>query len=207
MIRRLEEGTEEEPLLTLRDGDLEDFPFPWTWDPAEQVLELQPGLPMPSAQYTANLTARFLGRRARIHGLGRDFSTSFTVGPDVYAPVLLGIRPGEGALDVRRNSPIVVTFNESLDFNSVVLGESVHVENLSVDPPAPLPGTVFLDRDGFDLVFRPDPGVGLPAASIVGLRLLGVGNPNYVRDAVGNGLAGDPDDGDQLRFHFSTREK
>jgi hypothetical protein len=201
-IRRLAEGTEEDPLLTLRDQDLADVPFAWTYDPIGRILEMQPGLPLPGGQYAVSLGARALGRRPVVRGRIRDFATSFTVGPDTYAPLLLRTRPSHQSLDARRTAPVVATFNESLDPGSVVLGETVIVENLSVQPPIPIPGTITLDRDGFDMVFRA--AGALPAASIVGVRLLGVGNPNRVTDAVGNGLEGDPEDGNQVRFHFST---
>jgi hypothetical protein len=204
-IAELEEGTPEVPLLSLRDQDGEDVPFDWTHDPDEDRLVLQTSLPLAPAQYGIELSARFLGRRERALGRGRGFSSSFTVGPDLYPPVLLAVRPGEGALDVCRRTPIVLRFNESLDPASVVLAGTVHVEEISVQPPRPIPGTVFLDREGFDLVFRPDPRHGLPAAAMVGVRLLGVGNPDHVRDAAGNGLVGDPEDGNQLRAFFSTR--
>jgi hypothetical protein len=89
----------------------------------------------------------------------------------------------------------------------VIYGQTVFIEDGGVNPPVPVNGTLALKRDGFDMVFTPDPCVGFPPATTIVVRLLGVGGGNitWIKDRVGNGMAGDPSNANQLQFQFNTR--
>ncbi len=119
----------------------------------------------------------------------KDFSSSWTVGPDIYPPVVRNTSPAQGQNDVAPFTPTVVTFNESLDPSSVVLGQTVFVLDGGTNPPANINGTLQLERDGFDLVFYPDQCVGYPPSTTVVVRMLGLGNISAIKDRVGNSLA------------------
>jgi hypothetical protein len=136
-----------------------------------------------------------------------DFSTSWTVGPDVYSPVIRNTSPAANQKDTPLFTPIVITFNESLDPASVVLGQTVFVQDGGTNPPTQLNGTLQLKRNGFDMVFFPDPCVGMPSSTTIVVRLLGAGNTSFVRDRVNppNGLVGDPTNNNEYSFQFNTK--
>jgi hypothetical protein len=154
-------------------------------------LVIHPTLPLPEGQYTLTLWKGLLGKPGILDGLIGDFRTSFTVGPDVYPPVIQLTEPAANQTEVPRFTPVVVSFNESLDPASVVLGKTVFVEDAGAEPPRPVEGTLLLREGGFDLVFAPDPCFGLPPGTAVRVRLLGAGNGQAVADRKGNALPWD----------------
>lgn len=157
-------------------------------------------------QYTLTVS-RFVGTKSgRLLNAGlEDFSASWTVGPDIYNPVIRNTSPAANQSETPLFTPIVVTFNESLDPSSVVLGQTVFVQDGGTNPPTQLNGTLLLKRDGFDLVFQPDPCTGMPPATTVVVRMLGAGNTSFIKDRVGNGLVGDPANSNEVQFQFNTK--
>lgn len=161
---------------------------------------------LPPAQYTVTVgkfVSSVSGKQLN-QGI-EDFSSSWTVGPDVYPPVVRNTSPAALQSDTPLFTPVVVTFNESLDASTVVLGQTVFVQDGGTNPPTQLNGTLKLKRDGFDLVFVPDPCVGMPPSTTVVVRLLGAGNTSFIRDRVGNGLIGDPANNNEFSFQFNTK--
>jgi hypothetical protein len=158
------------------------------------------------AQYTVTLS-KFVktGAGSLLNAGLEDFSASWTVGPDSYNPVVRNTTPASNQNDAPLFNPIVITFNESLDSSSVVLGQTVFVQDGGTNPPTQLSGTLGLRRNGFDLVFVPDPCVGLPPSTTVVVRMLGAGNTTFIRDLVGNPLVGDPANNNELVLQFNTK--
>jgi hypothetical protein len=134
-----------------------------------------------------------------------DFSASWTVGPDIYNPVIRNTSPAPNQSDTPIYTPIVVTFNESLDPASVVLGQTVFIQDGGTNPPTQLLGTLQLKRDGFDMVFTPDPCTGMPPSTTIVVRMLGAGNTSFLKDRVGNALVGDPNNANEVQFQFNTK--
>jgi hypothetical protein len=161
---------------------------------------------LPSAQYTATISKYVTTADGKQLNNGiEDFSASWTVGPDVYSPVVRNISPAQNQKDTPLYTPIVVTWNESLDPTTVVLGQTVFIQDGGTNPPTQLNGTLSLMRNGFDLVFTPDPCVGMPPATTVVVRLLGAGNTSFIKDRVGNGLVGDPTNSNEVQYQFNTK--
>ena len=158
------------------------------------------------AQYTLTIS-RFVSTSAgrQLNQGVQDFSTSWCVGPDVYPPVVRNVSPAALQKDTPLFAPIVITFNESIEPVSVVYGQTVFVQDGGTNPPTALNGTLQLQRNGFDLVFTPDPCTGMPPSTTVVVRLAGVGNTSYIRDKVGNGLVGDPANNNEYSFQFDTK--
>lgn len=163
---------------------------------------------MSANQYTLTVS-RFVGTKSgRLLNAGlEDFSASWCVGPDIYSPVIRNTSPAPNQNETPLFTPIVITFNESLNPASVVLGQTVFVQDGGTNPPTQLNGTLQLKRDGFDLVFTPDPCVGMPPSTTVVVRLLGAGNTSFIRDlaGTGNGLVGDPANSNEVQFQFNTK--
>jgi hypothetical protein len=184
-------------------------------DPVTRTFEFTPyGGSLTAAQYTATFSKFVAASTGDQLNLGQeDFSTSWTVGPDIYPPVIRNSSPSPLLSDVALYQPVVVTFNESLDPASVVLGQTVIVEDGGTNPPTALLGTLRLDRGGFDIVFTPDPCAGMPPATTIVFRMLafdttGTLNPPHasvVRDLVGNQLQGDTATPGEVAFQFNTR--
>jgi len=176
-------------------------------DKATRSVTFTPaGGSLPPAQYTVTMSkfVSSVGGKLLNNGV-EDFSSSWTVGPDVYPPVVRNISPANNQNDVPIFTPIVVTFNESLEPASVILGQTVFVQDGGTNPPTQLSGTLLLKRGGFDLVFVPDPCVGLPPSTTVVLRMLGANNVSFIRDRVGNALVGDPNNSNEVQYQFNTK--
>ena len=175
-------------------------------DPATRTFTFTPaGGSLPPAQYTVTMSKFVSSTAGKLLNNGlEDFSSSWTVGPDVYPPVVRNVSPANNQSDVPLFTPIVVTFNESLDAASVVLGQTVFVQDGGTNPPTQLGGTLALKRNGFDIVFTPDPCVGLPPATTVVFRMLGANNVSFIRDLVGNPLVGDIVT-NEVQFQFNTK--
>lgn len=170
----------------------------FTFTPAGGIL--------PPNQYTVTISKFVSTKSGRLVNAGvEDFSASWTVGPDTYNPVIRNTSPAANQNETPLFTPIVVTFNESLDPASVVLGQTVFVQDGGTNPPTQLNGTLQLKRDGFDLVFIPDPCTGMPPSTTVVVRMLGGGNTSFIRDKVGNSLVGDPANSNEVQFQFNTK--
>jgi len=192
---RYQYGMERTSAVSLLRHDFAAVPHEVRYRPGAGFLTVAPGLPLADGQYTLALESRLLGKPGP---LDVDFRTSFTVGPDVYPPRILSTEPAANQAVVPPFARIRVAFNESLDPATLVLGETVLVEDVGVDPPRPIGGVVVLRGDDFVLEFVPDPCIGYPPATTVRLRVLGGSHEAAVRDVVGNALE------DDLLLGFAT---
>lgn len=159
-----------------------------------------------NGQYTLNLKRSIRNRRGRLLNKGeRDFTTTFSVGTDRYPPVLRKISPINGQQNIGLNQRIVATFNEPVDPSSII--STITVQDASTNPPTLIPalggGTgITLERNGFDVVFTPDPCFGYPPRSSIQMIIQGrivptPANPNptqpaAVTDVFGNLFERDP---------------
>ncbi len=192
LLEALLVGDRDGPYLRFFDASLVAVRGSATWDPLSFSLLFTPSPgAMPPGQYTLVLSRRLLfGRHLRLNWGVEDFTSSWTVGPDAYPPRLLGTSPARNQVGGPRFADIVLSFNESLDPVTVLQGQTVEVEDASYDPPRPIPGALLLKRDGFDVVFRPDPCVGFPPATTVRVRLGAAGGLGPIRDRKGNAFEG-----------------
>jgi hypothetical protein len=137
-----------------------------------------------NGQYTLNIKSSVRSRAGKLLNFGqRDFTTTFSVGTDVYAPVMRKISPIHNQQNIGLNQKIVVTFNEPIDVASLL--STITVNDVSTNPPTPILGAqggtgVTLDRNGFDVVFTPDPCFGYPPKSTIQFQMQGrpVADPN-----------------------------
>ncbi len=136
---------------------------------------LSPATPvLPQGQYTLNIKSSVRNTRGRLLNEGAsDFTTSFTVGTDVYPPVLRKISPINGQSGIGLFQSVTATFNEPIDFASAVA--SVIVQDATTSPPTPIAGTYSLRRSGFDIEFKPDPCFGYPPKTTIQFVIQGVG--------------------------------
>jgi hypothetical protein len=178
-------------------------------DAATKAFTFTPaGGTLTPAQYTITITKFVSTPFGKSLNLGlKDYSSSFTVGADTYNPVVRNVTPANNQNDVPLYNPVVITFNESLDPTSVVYGQTVIVQDGGTNPPTQLTGTLVLDRDGFDIVFKPDPCSGMPPATTVVVRMLAAGSTTFVKDTKGNPLLPDPALGgiNEVNFQFNTK--
>jgi hypothetical protein len=174
--------------------------------PRGNILEFVPaGGVLPNGQYTVTVTRdvkSFDGSQLN-QGI-RDYHSAFTVGADTYNPVIRNTFPAPAQKDVAKTSPIIVTFNESLNSATVNSGTFTVVDG-GTNPPTPIAGVVALSADGFDIVFTPDPANPMPPnATIVVTISAGLAG---VTDAIGNPFDGDlttPASFDNYVFQFET---
>jgi YVTN family beta-propeller protein len=154
------------------------------------ILEFVPaGGVLPNGQYTVTVSRdvkSFDGSQLN-QGI-RDYHSAFTVGSDTYNPVIRNTFPAPNQKDVSKTSPVIVTFNESLNGATVNSGTFTVVDG-GTNPPTPIAGVVSLSQDGFDIVFTPDPANPMPpSATIVVTISAGLAG---VTDAIGNPFDGD----------------
>jgi hypothetical protein len=144
------------------------------------VFTFNPFLTSPvlgQGQYTLNIKSSIRNQRGRmLNGGGPDFSTTFSVGTDVYPPVLRKIRPIEGQTGIGLNEQVVATFNEPISLGSTI--NTVAVVDATTNPPTPIPGAnggsgITLARGGFDLVFTPDSCFGYPPKADINMTIQG----------------------------------
>lgn len=149
-------------------------------------------------QYTVNVRANVRNTGGRMLNFGtRDFSSTFSVGTDVYAPVLRRMSPIDGQTNIGLKQRIVATFNEPIDQASII--SSITVQDASTNPPTAIPGAgggtgVTLERDGFDVVFTPDPCFGYPPMTTIQFLMQGqdaAGQSSPVTDVFGNAFRRD----------------
>jgi YVTN family beta-propeller protein len=158
--------------------------------PRGNILEFVPaGGVLPNGQYTVTVTRdvrSFDG--SQLNAGIRDYHSAFTVGPDTFNPVIRNTFPAPSQKDVSKTSPIIVTFNESLN-GATVNGGTFTVVDGGTNPPTAINGIVALSPDGFDIVFTPDPASPMPPnATIVVTITAGLAG---VTDAIGNPFDGD----------------
>jgi hypothetical protein len=131
---------------------------------------------LPQGQFTLNMKSSIRNAKGRLlnNGVG-DYSTTFTVGTDVYPPVLRKISPINGQTGIGLLQPIVATFNEPIAAAS--LASTISVFDSSTNPPTPIAGVngtgLTLARGGFDVVFTPDPCFGYPSKTTIAFNIQG----------------------------------
>ena len=138
-------------------------------------------------QYTVSVTRDVMSQGGK--SLPVEFYSSFTVGPDAYAPVVRRSFPVQNQGNVPVDSIIQVTWNESLDPGSVNT-QTVIVQDGGQNPPVTIAGTISLLNHGFDIVFTPDPATGLPSNTTIVVTLVG-GNGGIADETAGLPFEGD----------------
>lgn len=147
---------------------------------------------LPQGQYTLNIKSSLRNARGRLLNSGvRDFSSTFSVGTDVFSPVLRKISPIDTQTNIGLNQRVVMTFNEPIDPSSLV--GKIQVQDASTNPPRPIAGAggtgITLERNGFDVVFTPDPCFGYPPKTTIQFLVQGRnqnGTAAAITDAFGN---------------------
>jgi len=133
---------------------------------------------LPQGQYTLNLKSSIRNTRGNLlnDGVG-DFTTTFSVATDRYAPVLRRMSPIDGETGIGLNQSVIATFNEPIDGGSILT--SVLVQDASTNPPTNIPGLggtgLTTKRGGFDVVFTPDPCFGYPPKTNIQFLIQGLG--------------------------------
>ena len=123
-------------------------------------------------QYTLNLKSSIRSTRGSLLNEGvADYTTTFSVGTDIYPPVLRRISPVDGQTGIGLLQKVCVTFNEPLLFAS--LPGNITMLDGSTNPPSAIPGTFTLQRGGFDVCFTPDPCFGYPPLTNITLNIQG----------------------------------
>ena len=146
---------------------------------------------LPQGQYTLNMksTIRSTGGKLLNFG-GADDTTTFSVGTDVFAPVLRKISPIHNQTNIGLNQRIVMTFNEPISPASII--STIQVQNASTNPPTPIPGSggtgLTLERNGFDVVFTPDKCFGYPPRTTIQFLVQGRPQPALILPAPPNPL-------------------
>jgi hypothetical protein len=160
-------------------------------------------------QYTVNIRRNVRNRRGRMLNFGTaDFTTTFSVGTDVYNPVLRRMSPLDGQANIGLQQKLVASFNEPIDPSSII--SSIQVQDASTNPPTPIPGAgggtgVTLEREGFDVVFTPDPCFGYPPQTTIQFLMQGQDEQlaaSPVTDVFGNAFT--RDSGLQWSFNASA---
>jgi hypothetical protein len=179
------------------------------------VLTFDPRTPqndgvLSPGQYTLNVKSSVRNTRGRPLNFGlRDFTTTFSVGTDVYPPVLRISNPIDGQTNIGLNQPIRLTFNEPIDASSVIA--TIQVQDASTNPPTAIVGAgggtgITLERNGFDVVFTPDPCFGYPPMTTIQMLVQGQNNlgnvASTVTDVFGNSFRRDL--GLQWQFDAAT---
>jgi len=134
-----------------------------------------------NGQYTVNIKAsvRSVGGKLLNQGL-KPYSSTFSVGTDIYDPVLRSISPIHNQQGIGLNQKIVITFNEPINPSSLLT--TIQVNDVGTSPPTPILGPngstgITTDRNGFDVVFTPDPCFGYPPKSTIEIRVQGRPQP------------------------------
>jgi hypothetical protein len=125
-------------------------------------------------QYTLNMKTSIRNTRGRLLNNGTaDYSATFSVGTDIYAPVLRRVSPIAGQTGIGLQQTIIATFNEPLDLASLI--GTLFLQDASTNPPTGITATYSLARKGFDLVITPDPCFGYPPKTNVQFIIQGQG--------------------------------
>lgn len=130
-----------------------------------------------NGQYTLHIKSSARSRAGKLLNQGvRDWTTTFTVGTDIHAPVLRKISPINGQRNIGLNQRVIVSFNEPIDAASLLT--TVSVNDVGTNPPTPILGPNFgtgvtTERNGFDVVFTPDPCFGYPPKTTIEFKMQG----------------------------------
>jgi Big-like domain-containing protein len=169
---------------------------------ADKTLVFQPAGFLPNGQYTLTCTRDVMHYQGGRLNQGRtDFRSSFTVGEDIFAPVLRNTYPAPNQKDIPKDSQIILTFNESLNVSTVTTG-TISVVDGSANPPVTISGSLSTDLNAFEVIFTPDPGTGMPPNATIVVTITG-GN-NGLADVVGNPYEGHIDTPGTYTFQFET---
>jgi len=146
-------------------------------------------------QYTFRVTQGVTGKGGG--PLVEPYCGSFTVGPDIYAPVVMVTDPVDGEVDVSIHTDIIVEFNESVVPSTVTgSGPSPAIQVMAQatggsggNPALPITGTITrLVSNGCRFRFTPDsplPGSSAGSAVLVTAMVQG----GMVTDPAGNVMA------------------
>ena len=112
-------------------------------------------------QYTVNIRRNVRNRRGRMLNFGTaDFTTTFSVGTDVYNPVLRRMSPLDGQTNIGLQQKLVASFNEPIDIacaggTSMVGGfiEVFREEFAKIDFPIPV-GRIFRSEEALTAVAK-----------------------------------------------------
>ncbi len=127
-------------------------------------------------QYTLTLTTKVKSRGGQT--LARERRVSFTVGPDVYEPIIRRTWPAHNQTEIPIDATLHAWFNEPLD-PATVNASTVVVHSSGISPTAEVAGTVTLDSDGYELVFT-------PKADLIGtITMTLTGGESGIRDRAG----------------------
>jgi hypothetical protein len=132
---------------------------------------------LPNGQYTVNIKKSVRSGAGKLLNQGtKDFTSTFSVGTDVYAPVLRTISPINNQTGIGLFQKIVATFNEPILGSSLLT--TITVQDTGTNPPTAILGAgggtgVTTDRNGFDVVFTPDPCFGYPPKATIEFRMQG----------------------------------
>ena len=161
---------------------------------------IPPSTGLVNQQYTVTVTqnVKTIGGQ----NLPREYYTSFTVGPDIYAPIIRKSFPVANQKNVARDTSITFVWNESLDPGSVN-AQTVVVQDGGQNPPVTIAGEVFLKNNGFEIEFVPDPTIGMPPGTTVVVTLQG-GNGGIADATSGIPFVGDPTNNNQYVLQFDT---
>lgn len=124
-----------------------------------------------NGQYTLSIKSSVRNTKGnQLNAGGQDFSTTFSVGTDTSRPVLRRASPINNQQNISLQQRIVLTFNEPILGSSVL--STITVQNASTNPPVTILGKgggngVTLERNGFDVVFTPDPCFGYPPRTTI----------------------------------------
>ncbi len=169
---------------------------------ANKVLVFQPAGNLANGQYTVTVTRDVMNFQGGRLNLGtRDHHSSFTVGTDIYAPVLRNTFPAPNQKDVPKDSRIILTFNETLN-RSTITNTSINIMDGSANPPVAIAGSLVMDIDAFEVTFTPAAGTLMPANATIVVTING--GPGGVADAVGNPYEGDVATPGIYQFQFET---
>ncbi len=169
---------------------------------ANRTLVFQPSGALPNGQYTVTCTRDVKNFQGGALNQGvSDYRSSFTVGTDIYAPVLRNTFPASNQKSVPRNSNIILTFNETLN-RSTVSTSTITVVDGSANPAVTISGTLTTDLDAFEVTFTPDAGTQMPPNATIVVTING--GAGGLADAVGNPYEGDPNTPGVYQFQFET---
>lgn len=155
---------------------------------------------LPNGQYTVTATRDIRSASGKKLNSGAyDHRAAFTVGTDTYKPVIRNTFPVQDQKDIPKDSQVIIVFNESVD-RTTVTNTSVTV--VTGNPATPIPGTLTLSRDDFEVIWTPNPETLMPPNATVTVTV--TGGASGVTDMVGNTFE-DPITGQpSWQFSFET---
>jgi DNA-binding beta-propeller fold protein YncE len=169
---------------------------------SNKTLVFQPSGDLANGQYTVTVTRDVMNfQGGRLNSGVSDHRSSFTVGTDIFAPVLRNTFPAANQKNVAKDSRIILTFNETLN-RSTVTNTSITVVDGSANPPVNIAGSLVTDLGAFEIIFTPDAGTLMPPNATIVVTING--GAGGVSDAVGNPFEGDIATPGLYQFQFET---